>query len=547
MSGSAYAILSTPNNWPGCAAYFQQRKTYAASYPDPDTFWMTQPGNYHNMNVSLPSKDSDAITGTIVSKELNAIRHLVEMNNGLLALTSSGAWLISGGTPGADVTPATITAQPQSFVGCSNVRPLVIGYDVMFIQDRGSIVRSMSYQFYLNIYTGNDISTLSSHLFFGHSIVDWDYAEEPFKIIWAVRSDGVLLSLTYVKEQEVYGWARHDTQGLVESVCTVVEGGENIAYVVVRRFIPVIGWQRYIERMASRYMGADPSQGAPADIEKAWCLDAALSLPLTYRQGVLNVFEIPIAGGTQVGQSVTVYAQPTDGVSAMFFPGDVGQIIRSGGGKMTVTAYLSPQSAQVTITRAITRLTQNQYNPGYALAQPVQAGGWSIAPVVSSVSGLGHLEGMTVGIIADGVVMLPQVVRGGSVSFFGSAPGGSANIAQTASSAIVGLGYQCQMQTLRLDTGEPTSQGKRKKVAAVTVRVQDSRGIKVGNTFGTLVSFKDRSAYLALGAQNPLYTGDERIVLDPKWGVEGQVCIQIDDPVPATILGIIPEIVVGDT
>jgi hypothetical protein len=537
MSGSsAYAVLATPNNWPGVSSYFQQRKTFAASYTGPDTFWMTQPGNYHNMNVSLPSKDSDAITGTIVSKELNAIRHLVEMNNGLLALTSSGAWLISGGTPGADVTPATITAQPQSFVGCSNVRPLVIGYDVLFIQDRGSIVRSMSYQFYLNIYTGNDISTLSSHLFFGHSIVDWDYAEEPFKIIWAVRSDGIMLSLTYVKEQEVYGWARHDTQGMFESVATCIEGGENVAYAVVRRIVGNT-FVRYIERMASRYLGADPAYGQPADIERAWCVDAGLATTATFRTAA-------ILASAQTGTNVAVTGIANDGVSPVFFNTDVGQVIRAGGGKMLVTGYVNANNILVTVQRTITKVIPNTLP---VQPQLINSGGWSIAPVISVVSGLGHLEGMTVQIIADGAVMLPQVVRGGSVGLYGSIPNGTSNIAQTASSVIVGLGFQCQMQTLRLDTGEPTSQGKRKKIAAVTVRVQDSRGIKIGNTFGTLVAFKDRSAYLPLGAQNPLYTGDERVVLDPKWGVEGQICIQVDDPVPATILGVVPEIVLGDT
>ena len=62
---------------------------------------------------------------------------------------------------------------------------------------------------------------LSNHLFTGYTLKEWAWAEEPYKIVWAIRNDGALLSLTYLKEQDVYAWARHDTFGLYQSVCSV--------------------------------------------------------------------------------------------------------------------------------------------------------------------------------------------------------------------------------------------------------------------------------------------------------------------------------------
>ena len=49
---------------------------------------------------------------------------------------------------------------------------------------------------------------LSSHLFYGHQILEWSYAEEPFKVVWCVREDGILLSRTLIKEQDMYGWGK---------------------------------------------------------------------------------------------------------------------------------------------------------------------------------------------------------------------------------------------------------------------------------------------------------------------------------------------------
>ena len=91
------------------------------------------------------------------------------------------------------------TVMPQAYNGPSDVSPIVANEDILYIQAKGSIVRDLSYNIYAAIYTGTDISVRSNHLFFQHTLVQWAYAEEPFKIIWAVRDDGILLSLTYMK------------------------------------------------------------------------------------------------------------------------------------------------------------------------------------------------------------------------------------------------------------------------------------------------------------------------------------------------------------
>jgi hypothetical protein len=100
-----------------------------------------------------------------------------------------------------------------------------------------------------------------------------------------------------------------------------------------------------------------------------------------------------------------------------------------------------------------------------------------------------------------------------------------------------------------LDVGQEvnTIQGKRKKVGALTVRVKESRGLKAGRTFSTLTPIKELNRVTLMGLPVALITADERIVMDPLWDVPGQICLQIDDPLPATVLGVVPEVVIGDS
>jgi hypothetical protein len=124
---------------------------------------------------------------------------------------------------------------------------------------------------------------------------------------------------------------------------------------------------------------------------------------------------------------------------------------------------------------------------------------------------------------------------------------GSITLPQPATKVVAGLAFTAQLQTMPLDIGEPTIQAKRKNISATTMRVTETRGLYIGSTFDNLVPVKEMNPTVSLGMPIPLVTDDERIIMDPSWNIYGQVCMQITDPLPATILGIINEIAVGDT
>ena len=297
-SGAAAVLTVGPETgtYPGTVQYFQQRLVYANTINQPDTYFMSQPGLYTNFDASIPTIDSDAIIGTPWAVQINGIQWMIPTIQGLLTFTGNGNWMVNGGNATA-ITPSDENAQANSQIGCSAiVPPLYVNLHILYVQSKNSSIRDIAYNFLYNVFTGTDITVYSNHLFFGYTIEQWAYAEEPFKLIWAIRNDGVLLSLTYIKEQEIIGWARHDTNGLYVSVCTVVEPplNENVSfvveppidavYVVVQRYIPGTNavpagkWVYYTERMNNRIW---------QNIEDCFCVDAGLFYPLTNPQATL--------------------------------------------------------------------------------------------------------------------------------------------------------------------------------------------------------------------------------------------------------------------
>lgn len=530
------SIGSQSGTYPSVSSYFQSRRVYASSLNSPDTYWMSQPGLFNNMDTNIPVIDSDAVTGTPWAQQINGIQFMVAMPGGLVLLTGKGAWQLNGGNSAA-ITPSDQNAVPQAYNGCDpHVPPLIINYDILYVQAKGSIVRDLSYNFFVNIYTGTDITILSNHLFIGKQIRQWCYAEEPYKLVWAIRDDGVLLSLTYLKEQEVSAWTRHDTNGLFVSVCSVTEPVNSLmtitptltdaVYVITRRYVQG-GWRYYSERFDNRLW---------TDAESSFCVDSGLSNALTYPNAGL----FPSAS---TGENVLFV---TD--NPVFSSGDVGKILRAGGGIATVVSYVTSTSVYCDITQDITEVVPNNPNN---LPAPINVYEWSLTTPVTVLSKLNHLEGLTVSIVADGSVVDNQVVVNGSVT-----------LPQEASRIVVGLPFTCQAQTLYLDhpDGANTIQNRRKDVSAVGLRVEASRGLQIGADqpdqsfqqnnetipWTNMTEIKERTNQVYAGNSVPLYTGDYYQAVTSSWSLKGQVAVQQSYPLPANILSVISYFTMGD-
>lgn len=534
-SGSGAAALLTigpqTGTYPGLVSYFQQRRVYANTLNAPDTYFFSRTGSYENFDASIPNVDSDAIIGTPWAQQVNGIQAFLVSPTGLLAFCGNGAWLINGGAATA-ITPSDQSAQSQAYNGISPfVPPVTINYHILYVQSKGSIVRDLAFNIFVNTYTGEDITIISNHLFSNFTIPQMVYAEEPFKVNWCVRNDGALLSLTYLAEQDIKAWARHDTNGLYVGVQTVTEPPVDAVYVIVQRYVNG-HWVYYKERFDNRDWTL---------AEDCFCVDAGLSYLMTFPNATLY----PAAA---TGSGVSFLAS-----AASFNSGMVGDVIRVGNGQAVVTSYISTTQVITDITQPITAIIPN--DPTLTVI-PAISGDWSISTPTSIVTGLNHLQGLTVTGLADGGVIAPQVV--------GPVTGGiGIALPHTATAINVGLPFIVQGQTLQLDFPDQggTSQSKRKNINGVDIRYESSRGISVGTNqliaatlpgmvnpvWTDMIEVKESNPDIPLGQAIPLSTGDYFLPVYNDWSTQGRVAFQQLYPLPCNILAIIARHTIGDT
>lgn len=231
--------------YPQTVGFFEDRLVFAGSPSKPQTYWASKTGDYNNFGVSTPQQDDDAITGTLSSGQMNGIQAIVSFGE-MIMLTSGGEYRV-GGSNGEAFKPTSQQARAQEYRGVNELTPVVIGGRIIYVQRDGRVIRDLAYAYDVDKYTGDDVSILANHLFDGHKIVGITYQQSPDSIVWCVREDGVLLGMTYIKEQDVYAWHRHTTDGKFIDVCSIPSDGNDVLWAIVER-----NGTYYVERMAER-------------------------------------------------------------------------------------------------------------------------------------------------------------------------------------------------------------------------------------------------------------------------------------------------------
>ncbi|MCG9097835.1 hypothetical protein [Laribacter hongkongensis] len=425
-SGATFGqpVVKSSGDYPGAVSYFEQRRCFAGTTRKPQNIWMTKSGTESNMGYSLPVRDDDRIAFRVSAREANTIRHIVPLAQ-LLLLTSSAEWRVASVNSDA-ITPSTISVRPQSYIGASNVQPVIINNTLIYAAARGGHVRELAYNWQAGGFVTGDLSIRAPHLFDDFEIVDMAFGKSPQPVVWFVSSSGRLIGLTYVPEQQVGAWHWHDTDGVFESCAVVAEGSEDILYCVIRRTIDGAR-VRYVERMASRKFTRQ---------DDAFFVDC---------------------GATYSGE-------PAD-----------------------------------------------------------------------RISGLHHLEGKTVSILADGAVHPQRVVTDGTIT-----------LDVEASKVQIGLPITADLQTLPIaaQVDGAFGQGRFKNVNKVWLRVHRSSGIWAGPDVDRLTEAKQRKSEPA-GTPPALKSEEIPLNITPSWADSGQVYVRQVDPLPLTVVSMTAEIVMG--
>jgi len=242
---------SAVRGYPSTGTFYQDRLCSAGTVSEPQTVWMTESGFYNSYKRNSPLLDSDGITVNLPSRMVNKIYHLVGMDD-LIVFTQLGEWLVTS----ADgiMTPTTVVIKSQSNNGCNQVKPVIIGNRAIYIDKTGAVIRDIGYDYNVRGYIGNDLSSDAIQLFKGYSIIDMDYQSSPYPIVWCVRNDGVILTMTYTDNGQSWGWARQETpEGLFKSLAIIPgDNGDEIWFLVYRKGwigLDSSGVPYYIERL----------------------------------------------------------------------------------------------------------------------------------------------------------------------------------------------------------------------------------------------------------------------------------------------------------
>ena len=424
---------SDTSGYPSAITFFEQRLAFANTAAEPDRFWMSKSGTA-NIEQFSPSdfsgsvNDDNAITYQIADDQVNAI-HWMDGGDVLVVGTASGEYVIRAGGSEA-VTPTNIQVKRQTTRGSDRfVLPVRIDQQLLHLQRAGRKIRNFFFDFDVNGYVSDDVTIVAEHIT-RSKVFEMAYQQEPDSLVWAARGDGLLLGLTFQRDQQVVGWHRHLIGGalaagnaVVESVAAIPTPGNTSdeLWMVVARTIDG-ETRRYVEYMEQPFSLDETPQ------DKAFFVDSGL----TY-----------------------------DGAPAQTFVG------------------------------------------------------------------IGHLEGETISILADGAVHPDVTVSGGQIT-----------LTRPARRVQAGLTYRSQVRMLSPEAGGgpgPAS-GKTKRVSELVLEFFETLGARYGADESGLDVIPFRAGGDTMDSPPPIFTGFKKVLFPKGYDRRIEPVVIQDQPLPMTLL-----------
>ena len=264
---------SVTTGFPRALAFFEQRLVLAGSTSEPQSKWYSQSDDFESHEPdSVPNgggvrqiEDDDALTYTIAADQVNAIRWLKPLKE-LVIGTVGGEWVVQ--SDGPLITPTDIDVKRRTAFGSAdNVLPVLPRGRLMFLQRARRKILEFTFSFELDNFQALDQTLLADHVSKG-GLIEMAYQQELDSVIWCVRSDGQMPTLTFQPEQQVIGWARQILGGafagggaVVEDVVIVPALTRDEVWTVVKRTINGVT-RRYVEFFAEAHEPGDDAAGA---------------------------------------------------------------------------------------------------------------------------------------------------------------------------------------------------------------------------------------------------------------------------------------------
>lgn len=512
-------VWSTNTGFPTCVIFFQDRLFFAGAPAYPERLDGSKSGDYENFapsNLAGTVAANDAVSFTLNSDDVQAIQWMTSDQQGLVVGTLTGEWLVTGAS-GIALSATSINAVQSSTFGSSSIQPLRVDKATLFAQRSNRKLMESVYYWQSAGYNSQDVTQLSEHIMFS-GMVEMAYQRAPQSIVWCIRNDGVLCSMTYERTIEALsvGWARHIVGGvsdaagspaLIESVEVIPspDGTKDDVWLIVQRHINGIQ-RRFIEYIT-------PLFNQEFLQRDAFFVDAGLSYD--------NPIRITVV--TKANPAVVTTASPHG-----FSNGDTVLILGAVG--------MSDLNTNTFTVAGVTSTTfQLSGLDSTAFTAYISSG--YVRKMISNIYNLNHLEGETVSVLADGAVQVDTVVTNGAIA-----------LTVPAATVQIGYSYPSDGQQLRLEAGakDGTALGKKRRTHHVGFLVYRSLGLEIGLNFDELTTLTFRTSTDPMSRAPALFSGIISETLDADYDYENQVCWRQAQPLPSIILALMPQLVTQD-
>jgi len=519
---------------PSVVAYYESRRYYGASALNQQTLWGSRAPDSAGLtrynDFTTGTNADNAVIFTYASKKPNKFMWM-EGNNKFLAVgTFSGEVKVTGSPETSAISPSSITMKPVSAAGSEAQVAINRNGSILFMERGKRTLRSFDFDVLADNYVANDRNETAEHITEGNLKQIFFQAGRP-DIVWGIKEDGMLIGLTYKTTRgDTTGWHRYGTASGDKFLCGAsISRPSNFeqAWFMTERIIGGVT-RRYIEYLEDQISFPEPldyfTGRGNEDADRIVYLRALYETQKSAFHADSAISYDGTSAGSTAGATVTPAAVTGTGIvftasAAVFTASMVGREIRKkpilgvGTGRAVITAYTDSTHVVCTI------------NVDFDVVTAMAAGNWYLT--TASLSGLNHLEGRTVKVIADGAVQTDKVVASGAIA-----------LDYQAGRIHVGLGYFGYIKSMDLEYGGVTgpAQTKNKRVNRLGLKFLNTLGAKYGTDIYNLAEIDYRSTADNMDRPPPLFSGVLDVPYSDRHSPEKHVMIYQESPLPCTVL-----------
>lgn len=515
--------LSLPTN----ITFHENRMVLTGMAFAPQLVAMSKPGEFEDFGPTALSDGSvsagNGLEFFLASGKVDNIEWALSDEKGLLIGTGNGEKVMRSASTNEALSATSVEVKPSTSYGCSKVKAVKSSKAALFIQAADKKVLELNYFFDVDGFRATDLTYTAQHIT-DTGITEIAFQLVPQPILWCIREDGKLAAMTYERDIESLrvGWSLHSIAGdsdaggtaaKVDSIAVIpsTDGKSRELWMSVRRYID--GSEvRHIEVLTDYFEEDDKNYDA-------WFVDSGLEYDSPLTVSSITKAEPPVvttstSHGISNGDKVRFYnllgmTQLNDNVYTV--------------ANVTATTFELTDSNGDDIDSS-----------GFGT---YVASSGEVRELITSVSGLSHLEGQTVQVFTDGYAQTDKTVSSGGVT-----------LDYPAAIVRIGLGYNSDAEMLRLESGSATGTalGKTRRIHRVGFLLHRSLNLKFGPSFDKLTTIQFTSGGDPMTQPPPLFSGIKSKEFTADYNFENYIAWRQDKPLPSTVLAVLPQMATED-